>query len=291
MPQPACTGRGLSRQERGGEMNVPTLSTCTIALIIILLSCADRDHEAHRRADRAQTTASPGDTTEISRRYAEIDSLHARMMAQYRAMGETAPREMQHLYGSIDSMHASASQMHREMMSSGGMMRDRRMMGGRMMEERRNDDTTRPGGPRMHREPRMRQEGERHGTMPHDAMMSRRRTWEWDQQMAAMHAQIGAHMRAQGHEEMADLHDEMAQRFRNAMDALADENGASTEGAARGSDREGGEEGPIGRTIFARECAACHTGAAGGSGPGTTGAPSRCGRPACTNGRSPRRPS
>lgn len=237
-------------------MKAGILAALIIGALVVFSACEDRTEDAGRQHGAAETAELRIDTSDIGARYRDIDSLHTQMMAQYDAAGGEMPEPMRRLYGSMNEMHGSASRMHSAMMGTGSMMD--------------HDGPTGRDG-MMDRERRRSHDGMMRGGMTPEGMMNLRRTREWDQQMAAMHAQMATYMRSQGYEEMAAIHDEMTGRFQEALDELPDPDsfrdraGEGDDDVAEGAESPDGQ--PSGRTIYARECAACH----GSDGEGLTG--------------------
>ena len=171
------------------------------------------------RADGDRSTQrgmmAPLDTTRLQEIYSGMEQDYDRLIAQYEAMRAQMPSDMQAMYQHMQQMHGEATAMHQQMMQ-GGMMHERGMM------------------------------GRGAGTM---GMMGAR---EWDQQMLGMHEGLAQMHGRAGQEEMAEMHRQMTEWYRQAIETTPSE-GSREEGPAPPE-----EEILNGANLYVQQCATCH---------------------------------
>lgn len=208
-------------------------------LLATLTACGDGERARELDAapgDPVATAASAtDDTTRLAQIYDTLNARYGRLMADYRQMAGEMGGDVQQMYDYMEQMHGQATQRHQMMMGGrGGMMGQGGMMG----------------------------RGRHGGGMMGGGMMERSQTREWDQQMLAMHQQMGQYMRQQGYDQMAGLHDQMARSYGEAADALPEAEGEASEAPPS-------PEGEVsGANVYRQHCATCH----GSSGQGLGGA-------------------
>lgn len=168
------------------------------------------------------------DTTRLQEIYGSMETDYSQLMARYEEMRTQMPPDMQQRVQHMQQMHGEATAMHQEMMRGGrrrgkGMMHQGGMMG-------RGSGMMRMIGAR-----------------------------EWDQQMLGMHEGMAQMHERAGREEMAQMHRQMAEGYRQALDT-APPGGASEEGP------EPPEEVLDGANLYAQQCTTCHGSQGGGGG-------------------------
>lgn len=132
-------------------------------------------------ACREQAEAPPFDAEEARRLYGTISDHHERIMAQYGRRASEMTPEIQQRYDQMEQMYGEAEPMYRQMMH-GGMM-DGDMMGAGTGDMRMDWE-------HLH------------------AMDRRMRTW---------HTEMATALRAQGYDDMADMHGQMTQYYDQAL--------------------------------------------------------------------------
>lgn len=163
------------------------------------------------------------DTTRIQEIYRGMEKDYDQLMARYEEMKAQMPPDVQQMYQHMQQMHGEVSAMHQEMMQ-GGMMHEGGMMG-------RGDE-----------------------------MMSMMGAREWDQQMLSMHEGLARMHQRGGQDEMAQMHQQMTEWYRQALE------NTPSEGTAEERPKPPEEETVSGADLYAQQCATCHGPQGAGSG-------------------------
>lgn len=186
------------------------------------------------RADGDRSTRrgmmAPLDTTRLQEIYRGMEQDYGRLMAQYEEMRAQMSSDVQAMYQHMQQMYGEANAMHQQMMQ-GGMMHEEGMMG-------------RGAG-----------------------MMGMMGAREWDQQMLGMHEGLAQMHGRAGRNEMAQMHEQMTQWYRQALEATPADSAAGEGASAEGPAPPEGEA-ISGAELFVQQCATCH----GAQGQGMSGA-------------------
>lgn len=193
-----------------------------LCALLILVFAACRSGEDRSSAHRGMMAQL--DTTRLQEIYGGMEKNYDQLMARYEEMRAQMPSDVQQMVQHMQQMHGEATAMHQEMMQGEGMMREGGMMG-------------RGGG-------MMRMMGAR----------------EWDQQMLGMHEGLAQMHERTGQDDMAQMHRQMTEWYRQALDAVPS-GGASEEGPEPPD-----EEALDGANLYGQQCATCHGSQGGGGG-------------------------
>lgn len=184
------------------------------------------------------------DTTRLQEIYAAMEEGHNQLVARYEEMRAQMPSGLQQMVQHMQQMHGEATAMHEQMMQGqgmqGGMMQGQGMQGQGMQGRGMQGQGTGMRG-----------------------MMGMR---EWDQQMLGMHQGLAQMHQRAGRDEMAQMHQQMTQWYRQALEATPADSAAREGALAEGPAPPGGAI--SGAEVFAQQCATCH----GSQGQGMSGA-------------------